>query len=565
MNEQQIHDLIEKYFLEELNETEQAELRLALESQRSYRDRFRRAAAIDAQLRHYWNEDGGEGEISPPFLQRDASSREPSSSESEMLEPRSHATAPSQPINARWLAVAVAASLIAVVGVLSSGVWKASPEPTVVQTQPEPPTALLSGDDESATQESSEVAWLVTGYNHRFNEGLSPDNNSFEKGDYELTDGSITLRFNSGVDVSIEAPARFTVVDSLRMKMDAGRARAIVPETGHGFVIQTPTADVEDLGTEFGVYVSEEKDVELHVFAGEVNVHTANLPSRRIQEDTAVHLTSVGTKHLSSTDDVAFTTRSKIGYQRWLADSMARREDPSTLLYFDFEPDPDAPTLLRDRSQSGLAIDGQIQGCIWATGRWPNKGALLLERAGDRVELDVPGTFDALTISGWIQVNRFDQALQAFFNTRDWQPGEHHWNIQRNGGMSVGVSHAYTIHSVHKKVPLGRWTHLVASIDAQKRVATYYIDGEPAQQRQWDNETSIVFGPCTIGAFGSTVTDPTTANANEQAGSGESSLRVETVRYNRELRGRIDELAIFDGALSAEQVKTLYEAGNGFD
>lgn len=565
MNEQQIHDLIEKHFLGELNETEQAELRLALEAERSYRDRFRRAAAIDAQLRHYWNEDIGEDENSRPFLQSEASSRVSSSSESETLEPRLPVTASRQPIDARWLTIAAAASLLAVVGVLSSGVWKASPEPTVAQSQPESTTAPQSVDDEPVMQNSSEVAWLVTGYNHRFNEGLSPQNNSFEKGDYELTEGSITLRFDSGVDVSIEAPARFTVVDSLRMKMDAGRARAIVPETGHGFVIQTPTADVEDLGTEFGVYVSEEQDVELHVFAGEVNVHTANLPSRRIQEDTAVHLTSVGTKHLSSTDDVAFTTRSKIGYQRWLADSTARREDQSTLLYFDFEPDADAPALLRDRSQSGLDIDGQIQGCIWATGRWPNKGALLLERAGDRVELDVPGTFDALTISGWIQVNRFDQALQAFFNTRDWQSGEHHWNIQRNGGMSVGVSHAYTIHSAQKKVPLGRWTHLVASIDAQKREATYYIDGELAQQRQWENTTSLAFGPCTIGAFGTTVADPVAVNSDEQASAGESSLRVESVRYNRELRGRIDELAIFAGAFSAEQVKELYEAGNGFD
>ncbi|WDQ16009.1 LamG-like jellyroll fold domain-containing protein [Rhodopirellula sp. P2] len=560
MNEQQIQDLIEKYFLEELNETEQAELRLALEAKRSYRDRFRRAAEIDAQLRHYWNEEIGTEESSPPSL---PSEQRPHESESHEPIPRS--VAGPQRVDAGWLTVAVAASLIAVVGVLYSGVWKPTPTGATAESAAVQPTAPQSDDDESATRDSSEVAWLVTGYNHRFNDGLSPQNNSFDMGDYELTDGSITLRFDSGVDVSIESPARFTIVNSLRMKMDAGRARAIVPETGHGFVIQTPTADVEDLGTEFGVYVSEEQDVELHVFAGEVNVHTANHPSRRILEDTAVHLTSTGTQQISTTDDVAFTTRSKIGYQRWLADSTARREDPSTLLYFDFEPVPDAPTLLRDRSQSGLAIDGQIQGCIWATGRWPNKGALLLERAGDRVELDLPGTFDALTISGWIQVNRFDQALQAFFNTRDWQPGEHHWNIQRNGGMSVGVSRAYTIHSVQKKVPLGRWTHLAASIDAQKRVATYYIDGEPAQQRQWDNETSIVFGPCTIGAFGSTVTDPGTTQADEEANAAEPSLRVETVRYNRELRGRIDELAIFEGAFSTEQVKDLYEAGNGFD
>ncbi|MFG0264114.1 MAG: LamG-like jellyroll fold domain-containing protein [Rhodopirellula sp. JB055] len=563
MNEQQIHDLIEKYFLGELNENEQTELRLALEAKRSYRDRFRRAAAIDAQLRHYWNEDIGEDENSRLFLQSEASSRVSSSSESEMLEPQSLATVSSQPINARWLTVAVAASLIAVVGVLSSGVWKASPEPTVAQSRST--KVSQSVDDTPVTLSSFKVAWLVTGYNHRFNDGLSPQDNFFQKGNYELTEGSITLRFDSGVDVSIEAPARFTVVDSLRMKMDAGRARAIVPEAGHGFVIQTPTADVEDLGTEFGVYVSEEQDVELHVFAGEVNVRTANLPSRRIQEDTAVHLTSVGTKHLSSTDDVAFTTRSKIGYQRWLADSTARRKDPSTLLYFDFEPDADAPALLRDRSQSGLDIDGQIQGCIWATGRWPNKGALLLERAGDRVELDIPGTFDALTISGWIQVNRFDQALQAFFNTRDWQSGEHHWNILRSGGMSVGVSHAFTINSERTKVPLGRWTHLVASIDAQKREATYYIDGELTQQRQWDHATSLVFGPCTIGAFGSTIANPSAANPDDQANAGESSLRVESVRYNRELRGRIDELAIFQGAFSAKKVKELYEAGNGFD
>ncbi|SMP58236.1 FecR family protein [Neorhodopirellula lusitana] len=524
-----IDHLIEKYFLDELSEAEKSELINALSQDRHHRDRFRSAARIDAELRHSCSgEDSGSAEVS---RQLDATLGGKMTSEA-LADP--FPSRLSWATQRGWQSLVVAAVILVVAGL------------------------VFIATDKAAAPQSLVLARLVSGFDHQFRTGFSPSNDSFGSGDYELTHGAITIQFQSGVDVSIESPARFGIVNATRIKMAAGRARAIVPEAGHGFVIETPTADIEDLGTEFGVYVDDQQETELHVFAGEVNLRSLTQPSQHLYEDMAVRLTSAGTEHLARTDDVAFTTSGTIGYQRWLADSQVRRSDPSTVLYYDFERDLSRPQSLRDVSETEPAINGDVQGCFWATGRWPNKGALLLEHLGDRVELDVPGKFDALTISGWLQINRFDSALQCFLNTRDWQRGEHHWNILRDGVMRTGVSGAYALTAYRKRIPLGRWTHLVASLDRNHQTASYFLDGENVGQIAWDSKAPIVFGPCTIGAFGTTQQTP------ESSGNVSVENPPSKVTYDRELRGRIDELAIFRRAFSAAEVKELYEAGSGF-
>jgi len=51
-----------------------------------------------------------------------------------------------------------------------------------------------------------------------------------------------------------------------RLSIESGRLTATVPESAHGFTVGTPTGDVVDLGTEFGVDVSAIQVVNVTVF-----------------------------------------------------------------------------------------------------------------------------------------------------------------------------------------------------------------------------------------------------------------------------------------------------------
>ncbi|MAT67983.1 MAG: hypothetical protein CMJ58_00490 [Planctomycetaceae bacterium] len=86
----------------------------------------------------------------------------------------------------------------------------------------------------------------------------------------QLTAGLAELTFSSGAVVVIKGPAELELVSPMCVRAARGAVRARVGSDATGFVIQTPTADVVDLGTEFGVDVNEVGATDVVVFDGAV-------------------------------------------------------------------------------------------------------------------------------------------------------------------------------------------------------------------------------------------------------------------------------------------------------
>ncbi|QDU76751.1 FecR protein [Bremerella volcania] len=505
-------ELIERYFLDpqSLSDAEQATLVRALQEDPSVRSRFRVAAFIDAELRF---ESSGE-EASPSSI------------------------APSSTFGDAWpkwiLAIAASLLIIGILGYFNRPTGPQQSQEPIAEKQT-PPT-----EPEAVTV----IARLDVGHNQRFEEGFAPNGSEFLKGEYHLSEGEVTLTFQNGVAVSLESPARFSIIDPMRVQLDHGRARAIVPESGHGFVIETSTMVIEDLGTEFGVVVDDEQNQELHVFAGEVRLHEKDLPPELLTENSALAW-GTNTKRRSITpDDQAFATSMSIGYKRWLDHSLKLRQDPATLFYFDFETDSRTSSEVINRATTGIVDNGQLTSGIWATGRWPEKGAMLFENTGDRVELNIPGKYNQITIMGWVQINRYDFALQTVFNSIDYSPGQHHWNLTRGGSLRMGLSSQYDLTST-ETLPRNLWTHVAAQVDAEAKQSVYYINGKEVGRKNWNQSIPIRYGPSSIGAWGHT-------------------NRAGEVVYSRDLRGRIDEIALFSRVLSADEIREAYEAGSNF-
>ncbi|HEX6962197.1 MAG TPA: FecR family protein [Lacipirellula sp.] len=93
--------------------------------------------------------------------------------------------------------------------------------------------------------------------------------------EFEFTAGTLELAFDTYAKVQIFGPAKFTVCDSKSIDCTRGRVTTHVEEGGKGFTIQTPKARIVDLGTEFGVDISEMGDTQVVVFQGSVDLTKA--------------------------------------------------------------------------------------------------------------------------------------------------------------------------------------------------------------------------------------------------------------------------------------------------
>ena len=95
------------------------------------------------------------------------------------------------------------------------------------------------------------------------------------------------------------------------------------------FVIRTPTATVTDLGTEFGIEVTEHQQSRLHVFQGKVVVQTKTQAPKAPRE-IEMHARGVGIGGCERRRDALLRTASRRPCHRLCPhDSQANRQDLS--------------------------------------------------------------------------------------------------------------------------------------------------------------------------------------------------------------------------------------------
>lgn len=93
-------------------------------------------------------------------------------------------------------------------------------------------------------------------------------------GTLNLTSGVATLAFNSGADLTLEAPAKIELISDMEVKVISGAISMYVRESAQGFRVNTPNGYAIDHGTRFSVRISEDKQsAEFKVQEGEISLH----------------------------------------------------------------------------------------------------------------------------------------------------------------------------------------------------------------------------------------------------------------------------------------------------
>jgi len=113
----------------------------------------------------------------------------------------------------------------------------------------------------------NEAVWYNSDRPVKVNSRLFP-------GPLRLTKGYAEITFDEGSVIILEAPAHITLETENKAFLGVGKLTAKVSSYSQGFTINTPTVTMIDLGTEFGVEVKEDGTSDLHTFKGQVVLST---------------------------------------------------------------------------------------------------------------------------------------------------------------------------------------------------------------------------------------------------------------------------------------------------
>jgi len=189
---------------------------------------------------------------------------------------------------------------------------------------------------------------------------------------------------------------------------------------------------------------------------------------------------------------------------------------------------------------SGNGLNGKLIGDAKIISD-PQRGKVLsLDGDGDYVDCGDDPAFDivgSITISAWIRVNKFDRDYQAIITKpRHWRLQRHH----QSGTTAFTVIHPETrggryLDEVYGNVDVDdrKWHHIAGVYDGTK--SYLYVDGKLDNSR--DTELLISVGEHRVVLIGELGEERTTRCWN----------------------GLIDDVRIYDSALSEAEIKALYE------
>ena len=416
--------------------------------------------------------------------------------------------------------------------------------------------SMLDADAAAGEDTTAAVAVLSRGVNLQWETGsAAPATGApLTPGWLRLKSGLAQIEFYKGARVLIEGPAALQLISSGEAVCTSGKLSAHVPPQARGFKIQTPKGTIVDLGTEFGLDLNETTP-QVHVFKGEVELHSGSAPVQSLKEGQAVVLASANTllnanaSAFASLNDLEERTAvsQRTQFQRWQAASPAWNNDPSLRLRFDFQDNTDSHAL-QNLARLGAGVpDGSIVGGAWTDGRWPGKRALDFRNVSDRVRLTVPGDADALTLTTWVRVSGLDRAYNSLFMCEGWGGGKIHWQIVREGKVRLGVStrdnkpHVdYDSPALFSPERFGQWTHLAVTFDPQAKEVRHYVNGECVASLPIKAPFPLHLGLAELGNWNDGHAD-----------------RVAI----RHLSGAMDEFTVHSRALRDTEITAFYEAG----
>lgn len=385
---------------------------------------------------------------------------------------------------------------------------------------------------------------------------------------FSLIQGLAEITTRDGATAVIEAPA---TIDLLRndnaVYLRAGKlvGRCETPSS-KGFVVRTPHGVITDVGTEFAVAVSEPGGSEVHVIEGRVAYSSAesNAKAMLLDKGQAVLLggdkeaRSIGfapTKFVTGRALVSLQDNSLSAYERSLAIREERARMGGVVLDLKFDKDAAGRVRATSLAPHDGALVVNVSGLV--PGRFGERTAVRLADDRHFIQATIGKPMKAVTVTGWYYIESFEHAFASMFHStytdQEDGAGNLHWHIERDSDGTAEVGLYQHLGGKMEDTDLqsprltqstltGRWVHLAVTLDTESGEANLYLDGRQVASVNKDKWLPVVLGEVQVGNW--------RIDGRSPVEGGET----------RALRGAVDEFAIFDHAMTSQDIRDLYQS-----
>ena len=378
------------------------------------------------------------------------------------------------------------------------------------------------------------------------------DGEALRRGPLRLDAGLIELRLGQGANLILEGPAHLDLQSRNRCFLHFGRAVVRVEEESRGFILDGPNGRIVDLGTEFGVSVGKTGGMEVHVLEGRVTAQPAGLKKpvelkhREALQWSAQEIQRLAAQPLSFVTNLPIRTNRPIGYVHWSFDE-GKGTVSKNLGHGLGEGQADA----RLWRAAACGVEPE-----WISGQFG--GGIRCHARLDFVECDFAGISGGKprTIAFWVKVPS-DITRDESYGMVSWGtylPGmawqlsvNHHVEDGPTGPLRAGILHGAVVGSTDLRDD--RWHHVAVVMYGGRRpdISTHvllYVDGRL--------ERTISKAVCEVRT-------ETRHEASRCVRLGRSVEVFEPPESTPRgfFRGCLDEVYIFDAALTQAQIESL--------
>lgn len=366
--------------------------------------------------------------------------------------------------------------------------------------------------------------------------------------------GLVELDLQGRGRMIVEGPAHVEFISPGSATLHKGRVLLRVNEAGHGYRLDTPQGTVIDLGTEFGVFVEDETgDVETHVLEGEVKaISHSGGQAILLRGDEALRQSGsrsvrIPADHGSFYGSLPPMHRATPGMVHWSMDV-----DGSATMFARTRGLEEGSFGLRFSANGREIPPPQLDGPFGQAVRFD--GEKMFGESGFK---GIGGNAPR-TVAFWVKVPSDFNTKQGFamVSWGEWTPENRGgvWQVSVNpleedgplGRLRVGVHGGMAIGSTDLRDD--QWHHVAvvlypaANPDFGKHVLLF-LNGEvePVSRR----------------ALG--VIDTSTQDASHGVWLGRNITASANTGHGGFFRGALDEVYIFDAALSQREIRKIME------
>jgi hypothetical protein len=371
--------------------------------------------------------------------------------------------------------------------------------------------------------------------------GKAPTNSPLKKGDQLTVDsGTVELTLASGVKGIVQGPASLVMEDRMRLALSHGTASFDVEPKAIGFEVISDRLKVVDLGTTFGMVVSEQKNIapEVHVLGGKVEA-----TSLLAQGDSSV--VAKGRALRRDQDGRLYATPFKP--RRFY------RELPSDLPVFTVSF-PEAGSCKISGTHAAVPDTSvhTIGKTAWVEG--PTGGAIEFREPSARVATDWEGALGEVprTVMAWIRhpKGEHEQRFQTIVGWGDPKIGNAGkfelllFQPVKKGKTLLRLSFDQFLYTGTTDLADGEWHHVAAVFKGPREepieMVNLYIDGKREKlDPQYTEFTSPQMGPQTL-------------SSGWPMMIGELPQRDQP----RTFRGAIGEVQVYEATVGKDRIET---------